>query len=558
MRFWRELKPAAFAAAPSTAAVLALLSGIMLLASGATPTIPDRFFQIYEIAPVVLIEVSHFLSSILGLVLVLLAFGLRARLDGAWWATLVTLLIASPLALIKAFAWEEATALAAFAALLLPFHGAFPRKARLARMEVTPGWLISALAAVVGAGLLGLWSFQHADYGDKPFWAVMADADAARAIRGWAGAAVLLLAFGVWRLFATVATPKVVGESDPELGRVRAILANAEEAEPGSNLALLGDKRFLFSQSGESFLMFGVRGRSWISLGAPVGRRDEQMELLWRFRELADAHAARPGFYGLDSEDLPDVVELGFAIAKVGESAAVSLDTFTIEGTKRGNLRRAWRQAGEAGATFEVVPPEKVGEIMPELQRISDAWLVHHAGGDKSFSMGGFYPAYVAEFPVGIVRFEGRIIAFATLWITANKSAFSMDLMRYIEEGPRRIMDFLFVELIEWGRKEGYQAVEFGMAPLSGLDDRPLAPVLSRVGALIFERGEDLYNFQGVRAYKGKYDPVWRPRYIAAANKWAIPLLLADMGLLTSGGVAGLAKRPKKTDEAETKPNGRS
>ena len=558
MRFWRELKPAAFAAAPSTAAVLALLAGIMLLASGATPTIPDRFFQIYEVAPVVLIEVSHFLSSILGLVLVLLAFGLRARLDGAWWATLVTLLIASPLALIKAFAWEEATALAAFAALLLPFHGAFPRKARLARMEVTPGWLISALAAVIGAGLLGLWSFQHADYGDKPFWAVMADADAARAIRGWAGAAVLLLAFGVWRLFATVATPKVVGESDPELGRVRAILASAEEAEPGSNLAVLGDKRFLFSQSGESFLMFGVRGRSWISLGAPVGRRDEQMELLWRFRELADAHAARPGFYGLDSEDLPDVVELGFAIAKVGESAAVSLDTFTIEGTKRGNLRRAWRQAGEAGATFEVVPPEKVGEIMPELQRISDAWLVHHAGGDKSFSMGGFYPAYVAEFPVGIVRFEGRIIAFATLWITANKSAFSMDLMRYIEEGPRRIMDFLFVELIEWGRKEGYQAVEFGMAPLSGLDDRPLAPVLSRVGALIFERGEDLYNFQGVRAYKGKYDPVWRPRYIAAANKWAIPLLLADMGLLTSGGVAGLAKRPKKTDEAEAKPNGRS
>lgn len=549
MRFWRELKPAAFAVAPPTAAVLALLAGIMLLASGATPTIPDRFLRLYEVTPVLLIEVSHFLSSILGLVLVLLAFGLKARLDGAWGATVATLLIASPLALLKAYAWEEAAALAVFAVLLLPFHGAFPRKARLLSMEVTPGWLLSAAAAVVGVGLLGFWSFQHADYGNKPFWAVMADDDAARAMRGWAGAAVLLLGFGVWRLFSSAATPKVVGEDDPELGRVRAILASAEEAEPGSNLALLGDKRFLFSPSGESFLMFGVRGRSWISLGAPVGRRDERMDLLWRFRELADAHAARPGFYGLDAEHLPDLVELGFAIAKVGESAAVSLETFTIEGTKRGNLRRAWRQAGEAGATFEVVPPERVVEIMPELQRISDAWLVHHAGGDKSFSMGGFYPSYVAEFPVGVVRFEGKIIAFATLWITANKSAFSMDLMRYIDEGPRRIMDYLFVELIEWGRSEGYAAVEFGMAPLSGLEDRPLAPVLSRVGALIFERGEEIYNFQGVRAYKGKYDPIWRPRYIAAPNKWSIPLLLADMGLLTSGGVSGLAKRPKKADE---------
>ena len=549
MRFWRELKPAAFAAAPTAAAVLALLAGVMLLASGATPTIPDRYLRVYEVTPVVLIEVSHFLSSILGLVLVLLAFGLKAKLDGAWGATVATLLIASPLALLKAYAWEEATALALFAVMLLPFHGAFPRQSRLLRMEVTPGWLLSALAAVVGAGLVGFWSFQHADYGNKPFWAVMADADAARAMRGWAGAAVLLLGFGVWRLLSSAATPKVVGEDDPELGRIRAILGSAEEAEPGSNLALLGDKRFLFSSSGESFLMFGVRGRSWISLGAPVGRRDERMELLWRFRELADAHAARPGFYGLDAEHLPDVVELGFAIAKVGESAAVSLETFTIEGTKRGNLRRAWRQAGEQGATFEVVPPERVEEIMPQLQAISDAWLVHHAGGDKSFSMGGFYPAYVSEFPVGVVRFEGKIIAFATLWVTANKSAFSMDLMRYIDEGPRRIMDFLFVELIEWGRREGYEAIEFGMAPLSGLEDRPLAPVLSRVGALIFERGEEIYNFQGVRAYKGKYDPIWRPRYIAAPNKWAIPMLLADMGLLTSGGVSGLAKRPKKADE---------
>ena len=32
-------------------------------------------------------------------------------------------------------------------------------------------------------------------------------------------------------------------------------------------------------------------------------------------------------------------------------------------------------------------------------------------------------------------------------------------------------------------------------------------------------------------------------------------LLLADMGLLTSGGVAGLAKRPKKTEESAGLPN---
>jgi len=545
MPSWRDLKPALYAAAPWTAALLTLAAGVMLVASGATPSEPYRFMRLIAVTPVFLIEVSHFASSVMGLVLVLLAFGLRARLDAAWGATMAALLIAAPLALLKGFNWEETATLAGLAVLLAPFRGAFPRSARLSRMEITPGWLLSAFCAVLGAGLLGLWSFQHADYADQTWWRVMADADAARAIRAWAGAALALFAFGLWRLFVSAATPPVVGEADPKFARVRAILAKAEVAEPGSNLALLGDKRFLFSTSGETFLMFGVRGRSWIALGGPVGRRDERLELLWRFRELADSHAARPGVYGLGAEDLPDIVELGFSIQKVGESAAVPLETFSIEGRRRGNLRRAWRKAAEEGATFEIVEGEALTRLMPDLQGISDQWLAQHAGGEKSFSMGGFRPSYVAEFPVAVVRELGRPVAFASLWTTAARSAFSMDLMRYADDAPKNIMDYLFVELIAWGREQGYEAIEFGMAPLAGLDDRPLAPIMSRVGKLLFERGEEIYNFQGVRRYKDKYDPVWQSRYVAAPHKWAIPLLLADAGLLSSGGMAGLAKRPK-------------
>jgi phosphatidylglycerol lysyltransferase len=421
-------------------------------------------------------------------------------------------------------------------------------------MEVTPGWMLSAVAALAGAAIAGWWSFQNADYGGKTWVGAIADADAARAIRSSAAAAVLLLAFGIWRLVATPATPKVAGEDDPDFSRVRAILASADGAEPGANLALLGDKRFIFSDSGGSFLMFGVRGRSWIAMGPPVGRRDEREELLWRFRELADAHAARPAFYGLGPDDLPDLVDLGFSIQKIGESAAVPLESFTLEGRRRGNLRRSWRKTGEEGASFEVVSGAALDAVMGELKRISDTWLSHHSGGEKTFSLGHFDPAYVAEFPVAIVRQEGRIAAFASLWTTARRTAFSIDLMRYADEAPKDVMDFLFVELIAWGLAEGYQAFEFGMAPLAGLEDRPLAPIMSRVGRLLFERGEDIYNFQGVRRYKDKYDPLWTPRYIAAARKWAIPILMADVGLLSSGGMAGLTRRGRKPEDRAQEP----
>ena len=502
MRWLSELRPALTAGAPTALALLVAGAGVLLLFSGATPTDPMRFLWLARYTPIVLIEISHFLASILGLVLVLVAFGLRRRLDAAWVASVLILPLAAVLALVKGFEWETAAILVAVFIAVTPFRDAFPRAARLTRMEVTPGWMLSALAAVAGAAIAGWWSFQNADYGGKTWVGAIADADAARAIRSSAAAAVLLLAFGIWRLLATPATPKVVGEDDPEFLRVRQILKQAELAEPGSNLALLGDKRFLFSESGASFLMFGVRGRSWIAMGPPVGARAERTELYWRFRELADAHAARPGFYALGPEDLPDLVDLGFSIQKIGESAAVPLDSFSLEGRRRGNLRRSWRKTGEEGASFEVLAAGVAAGVMDELKCVSEAWLAHQSGDEKTFSLGHFNPAYVAEFPVAVVRQGGRIVAFATLWTTGQRGAFSIDLMRYGEAAPKDVMDFLFVELIAWGRAEGYQAFEFGMAPLAGLDDRPLAPIMSRVGRLLFERGEEIYNFRGVRRYK--------------------------------------------------------
>ena len=551
MRRLGDFRPALLQIAPLVSAALTLACGVMLLVSGATPSSPERFGWLMSWAPLLLVELSHFLSSVLGLALVLTAFGLSRRLDAAWRATLAIGLAAAILALFKGVDWEETVILLGLCVVLVPLHEAFPRIARLSRMEITPGWLISAFLFLVGAGVLGWWLFHNIDYGDQPVWKVMRN-DPSRAIRATVGAGVVLLVVGLWRLFATPATPKVAGDHDPDFERVRAILAAAEGCSPDAGLALLGDKRFLFSESGRSFLMFGVRGRSWIAMGAPVGVREEDHELLWRFRELADAHAARPGFYGFGHEALPEMVEMGFAIQKAGEAAVVRLADFSLQGRKREVLRRNWRKAGESGAVFEVIPTAEVEAQMGELKRISDQWLARHAGGEKGFSMGGFVEHYVAEFPCALVKREGRIVAFASLWTTPDKSEFSMDLMRYSDEAPKNVMDYLFVELFEWGREAGYRAFDFGMAPLAGMLDRPLAPLLSRMGRLLFERGEDIYNFQGVRRYKDKFDPDWVPRYIAGPSKWSIPILIADVGLLSSGGVSGLTRRKAQAPATES------
>ena len=98
--------------------------------------------------------------------------------------------------------------------------------------------------------------------------------------------------------------------------------------------------------------------------------------------------------------------------------------------------------------------------------------------------------------------------------------------MRFGPAAPPETMDFLFIELMGWGRDQGYRWLNLGMAPLSGLDRHPLAPAWHRVGNFIFRHGEHFYNFEGLRRYKAKFDPQWEPKYLVARGGIALPRVL--------------------------------
>src|SRR5690606_34142795 len=124
----------------------------------------------------------------------------------------------------------------------------------------------------------------------------------------------------------------------------------------------------------------------------------------------------------------------------------------------------------------------------------------------------------------------------------------AVDLMRHRPGAPTGTMDYLFIRAIQWAGAAGYRRFDLGMAPLAGLEDRRLAPVFARVGALVFEEGGALYGFSGLRAYKAKFGPDWRPTFIAAPVATPLALALLDVALLTSGGwtgLLGLGGRPR-------------
>jgi phosphatidylglycerol lysyltransferase len=112
--------------------------------------------------------------------------------------------------------------------------------------------------------------------------------------------------------------------------------------------------------------------------------------------------------------------------------------------------------------------------------------------------------------------------------------------MRYRNDAPPGIMKFLFLELMLWGKERGFRWFNLGMAPLSGLEDRRLAPFWHRLGTFVFRHGEHFCNFQGLRQYKEKFDPYWEPRYLAYPGRLSLPAVLTDVASLVAGGFKGI------------------
>jgi len=527
-------------AAPRLFAITTFLAGAVLLFSGATPELPGRLAWLRETLPLPVIEISKLLGSIFGVLLLLLANALRQRIDVAYYGTLALLAGGILVSLAKGLDWEEATILAAMAIALVPCRAFFYRRSSLLAQPLSSGWWVAV--AVVGLGSIFALElgYRHVEYSHELWWRFGPEAQAPRSLRAMLAAGVVLLAIAAARLLRP-APPVPEPPTAAELDRAQAIATRSPRVD--GYLALLGDKDLLFHEDGSAFLMFGVSGRTWVAMGDPIGPPKQQEELAWRFREMADRHGARAVFYEVSNEALPIYLELGLDLRKLGEAARVPLRSFSLEGKRRSDLRQARNRMARENCCFELLPPSEVALVLDQLQAVSDDWLRSKNTREKRFSLGFFDRDYLRRLPVAVVRRGGSILGFANVWPSEARQECSIDLMRYHRDTPNGVMEFLFTELMLWAREEGYRFFSLGMAPLSGFDQHRLAPLWNRLGALLFRHGEHFYNFQGLRAFKDKFDPEWEPRYLAAPGGLATPLVLTRIASLVSGGVSGVVTR---------------
>jgi len=518
---------------PTMLSMLVFLGGMMLLLSGATPTAPKRLDAILDIISLQLVEASYLIGSVIGVGLVILSRGLWRRIDVAYSTTISLIALGIIVSITKGLDIEEACVLSFILLILIPARKAFYRKASLLSDRLSPQWILLFIS-VIG---LTIWSvfyfYQHTEYSNELWWSFVAEGDASRSLRATFAATIIGLAIIFSKVLSVKKIPSVT-PSDEDLLAVKTIINSAEETY--CNLALLGDKQFLFNLTKTGFIMYAVEGGTAVSLGDPVAPDSEKQELVWDFFDLCSINGLNCAFYEVSEKYLPCYIDVGLQLMKLGEEAKVNLETFSLEGKNGASLRHTRNKLSKEGYSFKIIPKESVPDILPALKLISDNWLGDKTK-EKGFSLGKFNEFYLLHFSYAVIVKDSQIIAFSNIWETRAGGELSVDLMRHTADAPNGVMEYLFVELMLWGKQNNFKQFNLGMAPFSGFENRPFSPLWSKLGKAIYQRGEKFYNFKGIRSYKEKFNPTWTSRYLACPKGFSFPIVLKNITTLISGGV---------------------
>jgi len=523
--------------APAVLGALAFAIAAIEIFSGVTPLSERSVAWLTDRVPLSLVEAATFFDSILSVLLLVVARGLVYRLDGAWWAALIIVPLSIVLSLVKSVALVEVALLSLLFVALLLSRRHFSRHASLLHQALTPNWVLAVATLLITAFALLFYAYQDVEYANDLWWQFEFDQNASRSLRAMLGVMMTATVVAALSLLRPV-RERLAPPSEEDIKK--ALEIGRQQPRIESAFVAMGDKSVLFSEDGKAFIMYGRQGRSWVALSDPIGPREAWPSLIWRFVEMARAVGGRAVFYQAGPDALSLYADAGLSAFKLGEEARVYLPEFTLQGSKRANLRNCMNRSTRDGLTFTILSTAEIPAHLDELRAVSDAWMTYHNVREKRFSLGAFDPDYLYQTPIGILCQEGRIVAFASLLLTDHKVEASVDLMRFLPGSVHGVMETLLVHVILHFQSQGYEWFRMGMAPLSGLSDSAAAPIWHRVGRMVFDHGEWFYNFSGLRTFKAKFYPQWQPRYLVVSGGISPMLALADITVLISGGLKGV------------------
>ena len=525
-------------------AFLIFTLGFVNLVSGLSPAVHWRMRLLEQYLPVGTVHASNDLVVAAGVILIFTAAFLLRGLRSAWVMALIVSVLSVVANITKAIDYEEALFALVVCFILIATRSQYQIKSR--RHLVTTGLKVAVGVWVMGVvfGIIGFYFMRKVNFGVNLSLGesirytlenfVLLDTDLVPHTKFATGFLRAMNVMGVGSiafLIYTFLRPLVYDRTEVEgrfafardlVGRYGRSAADYFKTYP--------DKLIFTIPEVDGFIAYKTANDFALTLGMPVAEEDELVygKLMDAFEQYAEQHGLKSAYYRVDERFLPFFHARGGRSLLIGQEAVLDLATFSMEGKKRQNLRTARNNLLKKGYRCQVVEPPVPGNILQQLKAVSSDWLQRLGEEELVFSQGMFLESEVVNHTVLYLEApDGRIVAFLDLIPDYNPGEARYDLIRKLADEYSGCLDMLMVEVIGYCKEKGYERLNMGLAPMSGIEaPRDLG---ERTIKFAYERIGRFRHYKGLRFFKEKFDPRWENKYLIYAHHFDLILLPAAL-----------------------------
>ena len=519
---------------PGVAALLTLLIGVLDIVGIFRPDWPHRLHKFRVFVPGTLTNVTRSADVIIGLLLLLLAHGLRRRKRRAWQA--VTALLAFDIG-IHLFHTSRhiATALIALIALVVllffrdEFYAEGDRRTRWRALWAF-GWLV---VADIGIGLTylymvdglasdySLWQrVQEVIYGlvgvsGQVYWLPAAEAHGDLF-------SDLTSALGLFTLIVTVYLFLRPAEPRAKLGtadaaRVRDLLDKHGDRDSLGYFALRDDKSVIWSATGKACISYRVVSGVMLASGDPIGDPEAWPGAIAPFLDEAARHAWAPAVMGCSELGAEVWCREGDLTAlELGDEAIVEVADFSLSGRPMRNVRQMVSRVARSGYSAEI---RRVGDIpraeLDEIIRVADSWRGTQTERGFSMALGRIGEPGDEDCVLVTAKEQGVVRAVLQL-VPWGADGLSLDLMRRDRNAQPGLNDYLIVETIKAAPDLGIKRISLNFAVFRAALERGerigAGPILKAWRKLLVFMSR-WFQIESLYKFNAKFSPIWEPRF---------------------------------------------
>ncbi|MFJ6555278.1 phosphatidylglycerol lysyltransferase domain-containing protein [Streptomyces luteogriseus] len=516
------------------------LVGVLDIAAGVFPRFRhSRMHAIAEVLPGALGPFAAALSLSTGVLLLLLAHGLKRGKRRAWRAAVALL----PAGAVAQFTYRHSLvgtliSLALLAPLLRhrdQFNALPDPRSRWRALAnfvlMSAGSLLLGLLIVSVHGehiigdpsladrtthvIYGLFGFEGpVDYQGNTSWTVAFSL----------GALGLLTAVTTIYLAFRPEHPAAQLTEDDE-ARLRALLDKHGRRDSLGHFALRRDKAVVFSPSGKAAVTYRVVSGVMLASGDPIGDVEAWPGAIERFMDEAKAHSWTPAVMGC-SETGGEVWtrETGLDALELGDEAVVDVADFSLAGRAMRNVRQMVKRIERAGYETRVRRVRDLGEA--ELERIrqaADDWRGTDTERGFSMALGRVGDLADGDCLIATAHKQDehpgpygdlKAILHFVPWGT---DGVSLDLMRRDRSADPGMNELLIVASLQAAPRLGIARVSLNFAmfraALARGEKIGAGPVLRAWrGLLVFL--SRWFQIESLYKFNAKFQPRWEPRFV--------------------------------------------